>query len=459
MAKVFENSMVAHVWAQRTQDEGRSNNGNFYFVGPVLYSYGSHFVVGVIDERGRAWLNTDGYSSTTAKHKSYAWRAVSRAFRVPSLTGIYRAIQALDTPSRRAWVKRELRSYFASHWRDFPADSEAAAILWAAVSRTSWAAARARYDAKAARDAARVKAANDKAARADASRMAKEPLRMIRARFMQIAASVNEYSLPNRLAEETADIARAHKAARTPRIKAAMWERLKLARELKARLVDNPIKRRDAMQAVQLLRRLRAGDYSGQGALNIAIAERDALRTLISHAPGSAAFHGGWNRRIAELAEEIARLERERHAARMAEQAERRAAWLANDPDAPRYAYDLQDERGGALLRATGVGLHGCTVVTGELETSQGATVPLAHAVRAFGFIRALRERGEGWSRGEGRSIRVGHFTIDRIEPTGDFVAGCHHINWGEVERLAREIGVWDCPATELESQPEGEAA
>ena len=38
MANVFSNSMVAHVWAQQTQSEGRSNNGNLYFEGPCIYS-------------------------------------------------------------------------------------------------------------------------------------------------------------------------------------------------------------------------------------------------------------------------------------------------------------------------------------------------------------------------------------------------------------------------------------
>lgn len=36
---VFDNHMVAHVWAQRTQDSGRSHNGNFHFDGDTIYSY------------------------------------------------------------------------------------------------------------------------------------------------------------------------------------------------------------------------------------------------------------------------------------------------------------------------------------------------------------------------------------------------------------------------------------
>ena len=96
MANVFSNSMVAHVWAQQTQSEGRSNNGNLYFEGPCIYSYGSHFVAGYIDREGTAWINADSYSTTTAKHMSYVSRAVrGKYYRVPSLTGIWRAIAAL----------------------------------------------------------------------------------------------------------------------------------------------------------------------------------------------------------------------------------------------------------------------------------------------------------------------------------------------------------------------------
>ena len=49
----YSNDMVAHVWAQMNKDSGDSNNGQFYFRGPRLYSYGSHFVAGFIDAKGR----------------------------------------------------------------------------------------------------------------------------------------------------------------------------------------------------------------------------------------------------------------------------------------------------------------------------------------------------------------------------------------------------------------------
>jgi hypothetical protein len=72
--RVFANGMVAHVWAQQSQQEGRSANGNFYFDGPTIYSYGSHFPIAsfVNDVRGErvVLFTTESYSNTTAGHKS-----------------------------------------------------------------------------------------------------------------------------------------------------------------------------------------------------------------------------------------------------------------------------------------------------------------------------------------------------------------------------------------------------
>lgn len=152
-------------------------------------------------------------------------------------------------------------------------------------------------------------------------------------------------------------------------------------------------------------------------------------------------------------------VEREKRERAEAEQRERereryeraqafRAAWLAGERERG-YSADggrLSDETGGALIRATGVERDASgAIVGGTLETSHGADVPLAHAVKAFRFVKLVRERGETW-RKNGRTIRVGHYQIDAID-AGGFTAGCHRINWAEIERLARELGVLDVPA------------
>lgn len=91
-----------------------------------------------------------------------------------------------------------------------------------------------------------------------------------------------------------------------------------------------------------------------------------------------------------------------------------------------------------------------------ELQTSQGAAVPWDHALRAFRFVKLVRERGEGWKR-NGQTIRVGVYMLDSIDPDGSFVAGCHRINWAEIEQLAIKEGVYDAaPSAEAVTLSEG---
>lgn len=137
--------------------------------------------------------------------------------------------------------------------------------------------------------------------------------------------------------------------------------------------------------------------------------------------------------------------ERERQRERFEREAEARRAWLAGDG---RASYSLSDDTGGALLRAVNVERDAAGNVTGgTLETSHGADVPLTHAIKAFRFVKLVRERGDTWRR-NGRVIRVGHYQIDCID-SGGFNAGCHRINWPEIERLALALGVYDAPASD----------
>ena len=89
MATVFDNSMTAHVWAQFTQDSGRSHNGNLFFDGRALYSYGRHYVAGYLAPApgnpagvGVALINADSYSVSTSRHVSNAASATRHRDRV-----------------------------------------------------------------------------------------------------------------------------------------------------------------------------------------------------------------------------------------------------------------------------------------------------------------------------------------------------------------------------------------
>jgi hypothetical protein len=79
MKTVFNKDMVAHVWAQQNQSNGRTSSGNFYFEGKTLYSYGSHFIIGKFEEfKGKSCIlmSTRSYSVTTASQQAIARQAI-----------------------------------------------------------------------------------------------------------------------------------------------------------------------------------------------------------------------------------------------------------------------------------------------------------------------------------------------------------------------------------------------
>jgi hypothetical protein len=79
MKTVFSKDMVAHVWAQQSQYEGRTATGNFYFRDTTLYSYGNHFIVGKFEEfKGKSCIlmSTRSYSVTTASQQAIARQAI-----------------------------------------------------------------------------------------------------------------------------------------------------------------------------------------------------------------------------------------------------------------------------------------------------------------------------------------------------------------------------------------------
>jgi hypothetical protein len=75
-----------------------------------------------------------------------------------------------------------------------------------------------------------------------------------------------------------------------------------------------------------------------------------------------------------------------------------------------------------------------------ELQTSRGASVPLDHAVKCFRVLKQLRERGETYQR-NGHTIHLGHFALDSFSD-GIVRAGCHAVEWTEIERIANLVGV-----------------
>lgn len=476
-ATVFDNDMVAHVWAQGKQSMGRSHNGNFYFEAETLYSYGRHYPVAIRDRKGRIWANADSSTRTTeGKHKNAFRRAVrsSDYMSVPALGDIRPALLVLggdDSPiynpgttpaekrgHRALYLSQQFSSYLARHWQSLGPDSKAAAIMYKTISGGKWATFWGKMDSKAAQAAKASQIALTRQYEESARVWAATSLQSVRSRMVETAARADDWSRERRLKETTTDLYHAHRAARGAKVKAAVWARLKLARGLVDTLVHMPVRGRIIREHIARVRRLIAGDYSPHtSAIAYAIAWRDSITAILAHGHGiRPALLDSLHAKHREVTETIAAHDRAEAERKQAEQAEQRAEWLAGGN---KRAYGLICPAGGPLLRAVDVEMDGCTVKGGNLETSQGAIVPLRHAARVFAFVRQHKEAGTEWKPEGLQRLRVGHFAVDHISATGDFIAGCHSIKWGEVERLARELGLWDCPAESLAALGEDVAA
>jgi hypothetical protein len=92
---VYPSDMVAHLWANKSQDSARESGGRFYFVGDTIYSYGSHFPIARhVAHKGKAAVlfTTRSYSATTAGHKCMVEGACRHltVFHVADLYGDHR---------------------------------------------------------------------------------------------------------------------------------------------------------------------------------------------------------------------------------------------------------------------------------------------------------------------------------------------------------------------------------
>lgn len=96
------------------------------------------------------------------------------------------------------------------------------------------------------------------------------------------------------------------------------------------------------------------------------------------------------------------------------------------------YAFErLSDAQGGALLRLIG----------NTVETSWGATVPVADARRALAlYTRIVGDTGiaKPWEPTE--ALHIGHFELNRINVDGSIKVGCHHITAAEIESLRTKL-------------------
>ena len=77
--EVYDNAMVAHLWANQSQAHARNQQNNFYFRDSTIFSYGGHFpIAAIVERKGKkcVLMTTRGYSVTTNGHKGDVRRAL-----------------------------------------------------------------------------------------------------------------------------------------------------------------------------------------------------------------------------------------------------------------------------------------------------------------------------------------------------------------------------------------------
>lgn len=493
MAKtVFDNSMTAHVWAQQVQSEGQSSNGNFYFRDRFLYSYGSHYVVGYVAPGPLYLLNDDSSTMTTnGKHKPAAWRAIDYGrgkfenhASVPNLNLIARALDRLQWSVSGQAVRADLRKIMESGQDDWPGVEQATRIYIATGLAPAKAESMARAGAKRAIAAdKKAKAEKAKAALESEARCAKgifardtpqDAARAVRDILTKASTANHNYRgvLMTDAKEESRDYHRAAKAAKAKgwtRIAAhcrACYDATRVELKRYARNESRYRARQEARHAVKVIRgavesfqslqHVREGRERYEAGATRCRDIGDSLLHVIDSPFARLALSEAQRKALSDRATLARGLEQEyrkRSAAeRMREQEADRAAWLAGETKSNARVYyggRLSDDQDGALIRAKDVTRdNDGTVTGGRLQTSWGAEVPLTHAIRAFQFLKLCRDRGQGW-KANGKTVRVGHFALDRIDESGNLWAACHRINWQEVERLAVSLGLSDLAPTD----------
>ncbi len=486
---------TAHVWASQSQESGRAPDGRMFFDGRALYSYGRHFVLGYVTERGKiVLLNSDSYSVSTGKHKTITWRATShyRQFDVPGLTDFVRQLENFGRPGQvldgSAWreetpaeVKARDVSRVVAHVRANPGmNAEAGAYLFQLAGARDGAKVFAATLARKARETAASEARGRREAHKQGLGFARDILAMpvatlpreLRSRDSVVRIDRGTYNYrtgtrrpdkvkhTGRLADFLATARTAHAAAKAEGWSKArvsrLWGVVTLARDILAT--------RAASHAVFENNRNRRAYVRG---IRQAIAGRGGVATVewsataYDQAASYAVWLGDTLPRKSEMGQtRAARLyaladdwRAKRDAMREAEARERlereraaREAWQRGEPGA---RFRSTDAQGRAYIRAIDVTRDETGAITGgDIETSQGAYVPLPHAVRAFRFLKLCHDRGQGW-KANGRTLPVGHYRVSEVEPDGSFVAGCHRIGWAEVERVALQLGIFEAPADE----------
>lgn len=470
---------TAHVWAQNIYTSGRASDGRMFWEGATLFSYGRHFALGHVLETtaGRVYiLNSDNYSVSTGKHKTLTWRAVAgTAYFVPGLTDIVHSLDGLTYPGdsdfaaeRRANAAACVLQYVERRILDMPEDSARFLLEIAGRPRAFDMLKRkaeklrdkrlkeqkAREIESRKRDAENAASLSDSDFEAFIARRIDNPA-WIKARPYEGAHyTTSRRAMPSEtVAAIATELHRYNVTAKAhcgKRVQAILKARLKSTRATAKHLATLEKRSADLAQ----FNRYKATFRQVMATAAIDAMEKHNAETIVRLTTffcSKPKIRGALAEKLMDLCERASQrvkaAEEEARRERFEKERQAREDWINGKTGLSYNRYS--DENGRALLRAVKVERdESGNITAGTLETSHGANVPLVDAIKAFRFVKLIRERGTAWKR-NGATLPVGHFQVDAIEPSGSFVAGCHKIGWNEIERIARALDVLDMPAAD----------
>lgn len=387
---VFTSDEVPHLWMHKAQQKARSSNGNLFFEGDTIYSYGHHFPIArhVSRARGKVAIlfNTDRHSVTTSGHQSQVRMAIPSSvavFDVPNLGGSYRGEMNLTASDHSA----NLKAY---------QQGVSKGILKAARARSGQ-----EYDLRRATEMRNEAIAYAKFFGVKCPKLETVPennseqLSVIRKRESQRIAKIDK---------KTREQNKRQEKARAKEYRERIKEWMKSHPEYAARWDGT------TENAEVLAKELKDAER--------AALELSRLRGWMAERPELAETWDGTLLQGSALKEEFLK------AVAIKRNAENIAAWLRGEQVS---TYGLHDVP--TMLRING----------DNVETSMGVRFPVSHAVKGLRLIQSVMARGEEWKT-NGHTCHLGHYQIERITADGTVFAGCHVVTWEAIERIASDL-------------------
>jgi hypothetical protein len=422
---IVPNSQVAHLWAHQGQDSARSGNGNISFNGPLLTSYNTYIARIVKDKTGNnvALLSKKTYSPTTSQHLGDARSALGYG---ENTVMPWFIVDNLGTSYDKDLVQTHLRNInamlaefvdeCAKHTR--ARESGDYRVEYLRQKATTIREYADHFDIGMPR-LATLDAEIDSAITTQVERLA---------RLNSPAAVAKREKAAKRRAEKVRED---YRAARGDYSANASYRDLDRLRNVMT--TEDHAARDEAirLQSAEALQRYVSGERDLR--LSFSVTDDEKLQRRVALLPNMAdeiaAYRNGGDHYHYYSHDDLNLcLTDDDHAARSAAlvlaNADKVVAWRAGGNV---YLPHMDS----ALLRVRG----------NNVETSQGAQFPVAHARLAFPLVKRCHDSGTTWQR-NGHRVTLGAFQIDRIDEHGNVRAGCHNVAYDEIELCAQQLGI-----------------